>query len=280
MPQNYLEPPEAILAQLRPDCEKCFGLCCVALCFSVGDGFPADKPAGTPCPHLSEDFRCAIHDRLGAEGCGGCIAFDCLGAGQRVSQVTFEGRSWRQEASEEMFAAFLVMRQLHELSWYFAQALTYESESPLCERIKSALGDVLHEAMSPPQALKAINFTAHYAKAGGLLRDVSGQRRAELARGLKIKLPPERARADYAGRDLRSHSLRCAGLRGACLIAANLMDMDLTGTDLCGADLRDANLSGADLSGSLFLTQPQLGAARGDSGTKLPPFLTRPVQWV
>lgn len=49
--------------------------------------------------------------------------------------------------------------------------------------------------------------------------------------------------------------------------------------DLIGADLRGADLSGADLTGSIFLTQAQLNAAKGDSATKLPAALTRPAHW-
>ncbi|NEC17762.1 pentapeptide repeat-containing protein, partial [Streptomyces parvus] len=49
--------------------------------------------------------------------------------------------------------------------------------------------------------------------------------------------------------------------------------------DLIGADMRDTNLCGADLRGALFLTQPQLNAARGDARTKVPPALERPAHW-
>lgn len=40
------------------------------------------------------------------------------------------------------------------------------------------------------------------------------------------------------------------------------------------------NLRGADLSTSLFLTQPRLNAAKGDGGTRLPSWLSRPGHWV
>jgi uncharacterized protein YjbI with pentapeptide repeats len=49
--------------------------------------------------------------------------------------------------------------------------------------------------------------------------------------------------------------------------------------DLTGADLRGADLRGADLAQALFVTQAQLDAAKGDTGTRLPPSLTRPVYW-
>ena len=82
---------------LRADCGRCFGLCCVAPAFSASADFAIDKAAGRPCPNLRPDFRCGIHDRLsGSEGFPGCTAYDCFGAGQKVAQVTFGGQDWRR----------------------------------------------------------------------------------------------------------------------------------------------------------------------------------------
>jgi uncharacterized protein YjbI with pentapeptide repeats len=62
-------------------------------------------------------------------------------------------------------------------------------------------------------------------------------------------------------------------------MAADLTGADLREADLLGADLRGARLAGADLRGALFLTQQQVGAALGDSGTRIPTRLLRPPQW-
>jgi hypothetical protein len=67
---------------LRADCANCFGLCCTALRFQASASFAIDKPAGTPCPNLLDDFRCGIHQHLRAEGFSGCTVWDCFGAGQ------------------------------------------------------------------------------------------------------------------------------------------------------------------------------------------------------
>ena len=86
--------------ELAADCSRCAGLCCVALPFGRSADFPVDKAAGDPCEHLRRDFRCGIHDRLREEGYRGCTVFDCFGAGQQVTQVTFGGKDWRSgEAS-------------------------------------------------------------------------------------------------------------------------------------------------------------------------------------
>jgi len=90
---------------------------------------------------------------------------------------------------------------------------------------------------------------------------------------------PDLSRADLAGADLRTRDLRDASLRGALLIAADLSGTDLGRADLLGADLRDADVRGTDLGDVLFLTQPQLEAARGDAGTAVPAHLRRPAHW-
>lgn len=99
---------------LSADCSQCVGLCCVLLPFKAVDGFAVDKPGGTPCTNLRDDDLCGIHDRLEESGWPGCTAYDCQGAGQHVTQVTYAGRSWRQHDNlGEMAAVFSVMRVLH-----------------------------------------------------------------------------------------------------------------------------------------------------------------------
>ncbi len=112
------------MPDLRADCSRCAGLCCVAPAFARSSDFALDKPAGTPCPHLDATFRCGIHTRLRERGFPGCTVFDCLGAGQQVVQVTFGGRDWRREPelARPMFAAFGVMRALHELLFLLDEA--------------------------------------------------------------------------------------------------------------------------------------------------------------
>ncbi|MBW8766297.1 MAG: pentapeptide repeat-containing protein, partial [Geodermatophilales bacterium] len=109
---------------LRADCSRCAGLCCVAPAFAASADFAIDKPAGRACPHLQDDFRCGIHAQLRERGFPGCTVFDCFGAGQQLTQVTFGGRSWREapELAASQFAVFPVLRQLHEMLWYLTEA--------------------------------------------------------------------------------------------------------------------------------------------------------------
>lgn len=269
---------------LKPQCEKCFGLCCTALYFSAQDGFPADKNAGTPCQHLSADFHCTVHERLADFGLKGCIAYECFGAGQQVSQVTFAGRDWRLEPSSAgpMFEGFLMMQQLHEMCWYLQEALSFQPGLPIHEEIKEALYATERVTRYAPRPLIEFDLPAHRAKISLLLGAASSLMRRKISRDCRIACDApkrQKAGADYLGKDLRKKELRCADLRSACLIAANLEGSDLSGSDLIGADLRDTNLKGADLSRSIFLTQSQINADKGDSATKLPPLLTPPKHW-
>lgn len=273
------------LNDLKPQCEKCFGLCCVALYFSVQDGFPTDKRAGTPCPNLDADFRCAVHEKLGVLGLKGCTAYECFGAGQQVSQITFAGRDWRMEPSSAdlMFEVFLIMRQLHEMCWYLIEALSFKLASPLSEELKEALYETEHITRFTPHSLMEFDLTTHRTKINGLLQNTSKLVRSEISCANQSSHHTDKVRkmrADFFGKDLRKRDLRCADLRGACLIAANLEGADLSGTDFIGADFRDTNLRGANLSKSIFLTQSQANVAKGGSDTTLPSSLSRPKHWI
>ena len=103
-------------ASLRADCARCAGLCCVALAFDRSALFAEDKPAGQPCRQLDTDDRCAIHAQRVQRGYAGCVAYDCLGAGQLVTQELFGGRSWRDcvDGGAAMFTAFAQARQVQE----------------------------------------------------------------------------------------------------------------------------------------------------------------------
>ncbi|WP_227018327.1 pentapeptide repeat-containing protein [Sinanaerobacter chloroacetimidivorans] len=269
---------------LRIDCEKCFGLCCVALFFSASEGFPKDKEAGSPCPNLQMDFRCSVHESLREKGLKGCSAFDCFGAGPKVSQVTFKGMDWRKasETANQMFEVFLVVRQLHEMLWYLTQAFSLVQSPQMQEAIASMLEETKQAALLSSDQLLQLDAAAHRGKVNPLLQQVSELVRSQYLStndrrtGLSKKLRPG---ADLVAADLRSKNLRGANLRGSWLIAADLRGVDLSGADLIGADLRNTDLRGADLSDSIFLTQAQLNVAKGDRTTKIPGFLLSPDHW-
>ena len=261
--------------RLRADCQHCFGLCCVVPALTASADFAIDKDAGQPCPNLQPDFRCSIHDHLRERGFPGCTTYDCFGAGQQVAQVTFGGRDWRRtpDIAQDMFAAFTVMRQLHELLWYLTEARARPAAEPLHDELDAALDKIDRLTRSDAKALIQLD-------AGGLRQEVSQvlRRASELARG-PWRPGTELAGADLIGKDLGRADLRAACLRNAYLIGANLHGADLRRADVLGADFRGADLSGADLSTTIFLIQSQVDAARGDAATRLPAALRRPGHW-
>lgn len=275
-PEHAVPFPDGARVSLRADCERCVGLCCVVPAFSASADFAIDKDAGQACPNLQSDFRCAIHHRLRQTGFPGCTVYDCFGAGQKVTQVTFGGQDWRRtpRIAAQMFQVFTIMRQLHELLWYLTEALTLQPARPLHPELSRALDETEHLTQDGPDALLGLDVTAHRRDVNALLL-----RTSELVRAGARRQEVDGTGADLIGKNLTAADLSGANLRGALLIGADLSGADLSMADLTGADLRGADLSGADLTGSIFLTQSQLDAAKGDSGTMLPPSLTHPTHW-
>jgi len=101
--------------RLKTDCSKCAALCCVMLAFDKGKDFAFNKNPGEPCRNLS-GHSCTIHDKLTQEGFPGCVAYDCLGSGNRVVQEVFESQSWQNDPRlmPVMMEAFSAMREVHK----------------------------------------------------------------------------------------------------------------------------------------------------------------------
>ena len=233
-----------------------------------------DKPGGMPCRHLRDDDRCTIHDRLRPEGFPGCEVFDCFGAGQRVVQVTFGGRSWRDgpEIARGMFDAFGTLRAVHEMRWYLADAAGRDLPDELTRGVAEAAERLATVSNAGAEELARFDVDGVRAEVGALLDRVSARVRAGLG-------GPDLRGRDLAGRALRAESLRGGDLRGALLLGADLQSADLRSADLLGADLRGADLRGADLNDAVFVTAPQLAAAHGDATTRIPEALDAPRHW-
>ncbi len=275
--REQLEPAaDGDRSSLRADCENCFALCCVVPAFSASVDFAINKSAGQPCSNLKTDFRCGIHTKLREKGFKGCTVYDCFGAGQKVSQVTFGGQDWRQapKTARKMFEVFPVVRDLQELLWYLTDALSLPAARPLHAELALAVAETERLTLGTPEALLKVDVGAHRRSVNELLLRTSELARAEV-RGKK----KEHRGADLIGAKLKGADLRGANLRGAYLIGADLRGADLRKADLIGADFRGADIGGADLTDSLFLIQSQLDAAKGDAATKLRPSLTRPAHW-
>lgn len=282
--ENRVKYDKELYENLRVDCQKCFGFCCVALYFSASEGFPTDKDAGKPCINLQSDFKCAVHKNLREKGLKGCTAYDCFGAGQKVAQSTYGGQDWRRdpENAKQMFDVFLVMRGLYEMLWYLTEALRMQHDSVMQEKISSMISETVKLTDLDADSLMRIDLVVHRSKVNVLLSKTSELVRNEARRGKKTVLKARKriaGRLDFIGADLKKIDLKGEDLRGSFLIAADLRGVDLSGADLIGADLRDADIRGANLSNSIFITQGQINSAKGDSSTKLPISIIRPAHW-
>ncbi|MEU3624795.1 hypothetical protein BS329_35020 [Amycolatopsis coloradensis] len=265
-----------VTSSLRADCENCFGLCCVVPAFAASADFAITKPAGQACPNLREDSRCGIHDKLRKTGFTGCTVYDCFGAGQKVSQITFDGEDWRKtpKTAKSMFAVFPVMRDLQELLYYLTEAAALPTSAAIRDDLAAAIDQTEAMTLETPGVLRKLDVHTHRGAVNGLLLRASDLARAEVPGKKK-----DRRGADLIGAKLKGSNLRGALLRGAYLIGADLRGADLRRADVIGADLRDADLRGADLRDALFLIQSQLDAAKGDATTTLPQSLSHPAHW-
>ncbi|MBP1174035.1 uncharacterized protein YjbI with pentapeptide repeats [Paenibacillus sp. PvR133] len=265
------------------NCEQCFGLCCVALPYAKSADFAFNKDGGTPCQNLNADYRCDIHKNLRNNGLRGCTVYDCFGAGQKISQVTYNGKSWRDDPAiaEEMFSIFPIMQQLHEMLYYLNEALNLKETHPIYTDLQKTMAKIEQLTNQDPKSLIVLHVPTHRALVNDLLLQTSELVREKGKKNLERNKYSKKIRSrDLIGANLRGANLRGANLRGVLLIAADLREADMRMTDLIGADFRDADLSGANLEGSIFLTQAQLNSAKGNCKTKLPPSLSIPGHWL
>lgn len=279
----YNETAKSIRESLTADCKNCFGLCCTALNIVASSDFAINKTAGTPCPNLQGDFRCKIHKNLREKGFKGCTVFDCLGAGQKVSQSTFNGQSWKNhpEIVQKMFSVFPIMEQLYEMIAFIAEALTYDVSHSLQGKLNKQLEKLQALTDTDAGSLLSLDIIGCRLPVNELLLETSEYIRSELSsKFFMIKKGKQCRGVDWVGKNLKGKDLRTTDLRGAYLIAADLRNSDLRGVDFIGADLRDANLSGANLSTSMFLTQMQINSAKGNEKTILPAHIQSPSHWI
>lgn len=274
---------KALRLTLSPDCSKCFGLCCVAFHYLESEDFPIDKPAGKPCSHLTDTYSCQIHSELRERGFKGCTVYDCLGAGQFISQVTFENRSWRESDVDgtHMFAVLPIMTQTHELLLYIVDLLSHPIPSRDAESLQSLLKELLAFRELPSEQLTGTILMAFRQRARPMFIQLSQCIRASGLRqsGISLTKRHEADRSDLIGRNMSKKDVRGMCYRGALLIGTNFRGQDLSYVDFMGADVRDMDVRGAEMTNSLFLTQMQVNAMNGDHHTKIAPVYKRPFHW-
>jgi len=173
-------------SRLQADCFSCRGLCCVALPFDAFQGFGFDKPAHTPCIHLTATGRCAIHATLKSSGFPGCAAFDCHGAGQRVTQELFGAVPWSADSesatAQAMFRAFALLRPAHESMAMLQLALYRVEDAALSARLASQLAAIDALCARALQPGAPAQLAAASRQALELLREARGAVQSGFAR--------------------------------------------------------------------------------------------------
>ena len=170
---------------------------------------------------------------------------------------------------------FPIIQQLQEMLWYLNEVLTIEAAKSIHKAVQIMIEETESLTSQTPEMILAIDVSGHRAKVNTLLIRTSELVRAQVSK----KQKNTRRGMDYLGAKLKGADLKGANLRGALLIAADLRNADLRWSDLIGADFRDTDISGANLTGSIFLTQAQVNAAKGNKHTKLPSALVMPAHW-
>ena len=155
-------------ADLVAECSRCSALCCVATSFDESEAFAFAKAAGTPCPQLGPDHRCRIHEQLVERGCAGCHVYDCYGAGPRAT------RAFDDVPVATRDAAFLALRDIHELIWLLSESIKLcpEIEMALRGELARAIDQLETLAASPAAALIELPLASRATEVHALLRRV------------------------------------------------------------------------------------------------------------
>lgn len=204
------------------------------------------------------------------------MAYDCFGAGQKVTQVVCQGKTWQDKdvKADEMYRIFLAVYQLHQMLWYMNEAALLIPASDIHEVVESAIQDLDRLTRQAPEALLKMDLEICRERTNRLLKEVWHRVRKSIKAPAKAKKS-----VDFIGRDFKKAVLDGQDFSMSLLIAANLEGCSLKGANFLGADLRDTNFKNADLSESIFLTQAQVNSAKGNEYTKLPEFIICPEIW-
>ncbi len=275
-------PYPELLAECVGHCQRCRGLCCVALYFAKSEGFPADKPPGLPCPHLrSSDFRCAIHPQLRKRGLKGCVAYDCFGAGQAaVERIEREAKRPSDPLSAPIFDAespltsdlFLTIFRLKQMLWFLLEASSLVPAESLQPEMDSLISENLRMTGLRPSEICSLSLEDYRQRVNSLLKRSFHLVRKALSAGAKAKARAGASPSTNAGPApvpgsgrIPATALTAAGSSGSAGKAPDLMGKCLKGTDLSGLDLGSSLLIAADLSHCRFTGTNLLGADLRDA---------------
>ncbi len=133
--------------------------------------FAIDKKTGLPCPNLLPSGKCAIYNERHSLGFNGCIHYDCLGAGQRLTNYHREvGSSFL--TTDALLSLFFKIYQTHELLLVLLQAfkLPIKAEDRIALKYFVAQMNKSHESLD---WLKTLSDDCLQEKIRAFLRTLS-----------------------------------------------------------------------------------------------------------
>lgn len=156
----HLSQHHSIPISLTSDCSQCAGLCCVSFPFDTSEAFAYDKRGDEPCRHLNEAFGCNIHEARQENGFAGCLVFECYGAGQRVTQDLFGGRTWKEDPAllAPMGRAIRKMRQMHEFLNLLSTALSLDLPEAIKADIQVLIQDICPDTPFTTEGLESLDL--------------------------------------------------------------------------------------------------------------------------
>ncbi|WP_195270104.1 pentapeptide repeat-containing protein [Eubacterium sp. 1001713B170207_170306_E7] len=204
------------------------------------------------------------------------MAYDCVGAGQKVTQTIYQGKTWQDKGTRanEVYLVFLAVYRLHQMLWYLTEAATLIPAADIRRAVETVIQDLDRLTRQTPEMLLKVNLDECRDRTNQLLKEAWHSVQKTQKVPARDKKSP-----DFIGRNFKRASLDGQDFSQSLLIAANLEGCSLKGANLLGADLRDTNLKDADLRDSIFLTQAQINSAKGNERTRLLEFIVRPEQW-
>lgn len=103
------------------------------------------------------------------------MAYDCFGAGQKVTQITYRGDTWRRspEVAAQMFEVYSVMRHLHALLKYLSEALELHPAGDLHDELQRAFDEIELLSLEGAEALAALDVAPLRQRVNELLVRVS-----------------------------------------------------------------------------------------------------------
>lgn len=264
----------ALKSNLSINCKECSGLCCVALYFSKLDGFPENKKAGKPCINLNNsNYTCEVYAQLESKHLKGCLAYDCFGAGQKVTQESKSKGTWNTNNTikQDIFKTFEINQLLNQILWYLLEAYTICDESEM-NRIKQLIKENSILTKKEPHELLVSDIETYRNEVNVELKQLTYELAKKSNRKIESKFQFE---MDYSNQDLSYMDFTMT-----YLIGSNLDGCKLQYTNFLGTDLRDVSVKNTDLSECIFLTQFQVNSMLGNSRTLLPNGLSTPTHWL